>query len=94
MNNPYIRRNGKASAAASKDSTKKETSTRPPLPPQELQELLSKLRPFQREAYEFATQGIVSTRLGSSDNFRYDPDLLGKGRIGIFDEMGLGQVKL
>ena len=70
----------------------------------ELHQLLKKLRPFQMEAYEFATQGVVSPRMkqqnqnqrqqessSSSSPFEYDPDLLGKGRILLADEMGLGK---
>jgi SWI/SNF-related matrix-associated actin-dependent regulator 1 of chromatin subfamily A len=67
-----------------------------------LSRLLGQLRPFQREAYEFATQGTISTRQSSSDNDNdndkkdnssHNPDLnlLGKGRILLADEMGLGK---
>lgn len=66
--------------------------------PAELKQLLPKLRPFQREAYEFATQGKVSPRLSgpqqkgqNEGRFDYDPERLGKGRILLCDEMGLGK---
>ena len=81
----YAKRTGGTSVARAEIH-----SQSPPSP--ELSNLLSKLRPFQREAYEFATQGKVSPRLRQSvgASFRYDPDLLGKGRILLADEMGLG----
>lgn len=69
---------------------------------EEEKSLLPKLRPFQKEAYLFTTQGKVSKRLRqpsqSNDNnddssFSYDPSLLGKGRILLADEMGLGVSK-
>jgi hypothetical protein len=47
-------------------------------------DLLLKLRPFQREAYDFATQGKITPRQwndSKQDDFHYDPALLGKGRI-------------
>lgn len=47
-------------------------------------DLLLKLRPFQREAYEFATKGKSTPRQfddGKKDDFQYDAALLGKGRI-------------
>lgn len=47
-------------------------------------DLLLKLRPFQLEAYEFATQGKITPRQfndGKRDDLQYDPALLGKGRI-------------
>jgi hypothetical protein len=47
-------------------------------------DLLLKLRPFQREAYEFATQGKITPRQcndGKPDDLQYDSALLGKGRI-------------
>ena len=68
-------------------------------PSEEVKSLLPKLRPFQKEAYLFATQGKVSERLqqpstSSSKNddcsFEYDPSLIGKGRLLLADEMGLG----
>jgi hypothetical protein len=66
----------------------------------ELTRLLKQLRPFQREAYDFATKGIVSTRQFSSTTMLnktrrapvvYDPKLKGNGRVFITDEMGLGK---
>jgi hypothetical protein len=70
---------------------------------EELKTLLPKLRPFQKEAFLFATQGTVSKRLrqtsssnskGDDPEFTCDPSLLGKGRILLGDEMGLGSVYL
>ena len=52
--------------------------------------ILKKLRPFQREAYDFCCKGIVSERLASG-NFEYDAQYLGQGRILLADEMGLGK---
>jgi SWI/SNF-related matrix-associated actin-dependent regulator 1 of chromatin subfamily A len=65
-----------------------------------LSHLLKQLRPFQREAYDFCTMGIVSNRQVSSADSEnnsgstpivYQRDLLGKGRILLADEMGLGK---
>jgi len=60
-----------------------------------LQRILKKLRPFQREAYDFATNGKIYTRQCNAkdsdhktSSFEYDPSLLGKGRILLCDEMG------
>jgi hypothetical protein len=56
-------------------------------------DLLLKLRPFQREAYEFATQGKTTPRQWNDetkqDDFQYDPALLGKGRILLAGEQEL-----
>jgi hypothetical protein len=64
-----------------------------------LEPLLAKLRPFQREAYEFATKGTSFNRQWAEeqleeDAFEYDEQYLGKGRILLADEMGLGKVSL
>lgn len=70
-----------------------------------LQQILKQLRPFQREAYDFCTQGILPkrncTNFQDKENSRnhnpvksmiqYNPELLGKGRILLADEMGLGK---
>lgn len=65
-----------------------------------LSHLLKQLRPFQREAYDFCTKGIIARRqVAAADNENkscndpivYDNDLLGKGRILLADEMGLGK---
>jgi hypothetical protein len=65
-----------------------------------LQGILKKLRPFQREAYDFATLGKISNRQwSSSDNkdnpptkneFYYDTELLGKGRILLAGKLQFG----
>jgi SNF2 family DNA or RNA helicase len=88
------------------DKTRKSTASMKPqqngkTTSPELERLLKMLRPFQREAYEFATKGIVSTRQFSSGannkqrktNFPviYDPKLMGNGRLLLADEMGLGK---
>ena len=61
--------------------------------------ILPKLRPFQREAFEFAVNGkLYDRQLIENDHGRgrgkgkvtMDPSLLGKGRILLADEMGLG----
>lgn len=63
-------------------------------------QVLPKLRPFQREALEFAVNGKrydrqVSPSTAASNtktpNAQFDPSLLGKGRILLADEMGLGK---
>ncbi|CAB9499376.1 annealing helicase and endonuclease ZRANB3 [Seminavis robusta] len=87
--NPY--RKGNTAVAAAPKRTASSDNNKKTLISTELQGLLSKLRPFQREAYEFATLGKVSSRLQPSSDFRHDPDLLGKGRILLADEMGLGK---
>jgi SWI/SNF-related matrix-associated actin-dependent regulator 1 of chromatin subfamily A len=69
-----------------------------------LDDLLAKLRPFQREAFDFATQGKIHRRQSphgtnatarsttpSVSSVSPDPSLLGKGRILLADEMGLGK---
>lgn len=67
-----------------------------------LQCILGKLRPFQREAFDFAVHGKSYPRQFANDNEndkkRYDetsvaidPTLIGKGRILLADEMGLGK---
>ncbi|KAG7353456.1 helicase [Nitzschia inconspicua] len=68
-----------------------------------LERLLKQLRPFQREAYDFATKGIVNTRQdessGSASDIKrktnspvvYDPKLMGQGRLLLADEPGLGK---
>lgn len=65
-----------------------------------LSSLLKRLRPFQREAYDFCTKGIISSRqFHTPANKRnekkeplvYRPEYLGKGRILLADEMGLGK---
>jgi SWI/SNF-related matrix-associated actin-dependent regulator 1 of chromatin subfamily A len=64
----------------------------------DLECILSKLRPFQREAFDFATAGKTSNRQWNDDTphkqknaVQLDPNLLGKGRILLADEMGLGK---
>jgi hypothetical protein len=69
------------------------------------EDIMSMLRPFQREAVDFATQGKLYQRQFSNNddsnksadtkenNISYDPNLLGKGRILLADEMGLGKVR-
>lgn len=63
----------------------------------DLQCILKKLRPFQREAFDFATRGASFRRQWSAseqnDNKKpkLDPHLIGKGRILLADEMGLGK---
>jgi hypothetical protein len=69
------------------------------------EDIMSMLRPFQREAVDFATQGKLHQRQFSNNddsnksavtkdnNISYDPNLLGKGRILLADEMGLGKVR-
>ena len=68
-----------------------------------LQNILQKLRPFQREAVDFATKGTMYNRQWDDDtvdtcyttqqkyeslnSFSYDQTLLGKGRILLADEM-------
>ena len=74
--------------------------------PSLLQQVIPKLRPFQREALEFATQGKVYERQCAGDEPKdrqalsssairtsttLDQSLLGKGRILLADEMGLGK---
>ena len=59
-------------------------------------EVVPQLRPFQREAVEFATQGKLYARQWthenvSSNSHRIDAKLLGKGRILLADEMGCGK---
>ena len=63
-----------------------------------LSRLLKQLRPFQREAYEYATQGIVSSRQFNTGNSINDGsatnDTVGDtfpGRCLLADEMGLGK---
>jgi SNF2 family DNA or RNA helicase len=62
-----------------------------------LERILEKLRPFQREAFEFATKGTTYSRQWASDDARkpqtepLDQNLIGKGRILLADEMGLGK---
>lgn len=70
-----------------------------------LEHILKQLRPFQREAYDFSTRGILPKRRCSQDANEStpkaeakpnvpnhnDPELLGKGRILLADEMGLGK---
>ena len=64
--------------------------------PSLLEQVLPKLRPFQREAFEFATRGEKYERQFSSEEAAAsvdfgdvtDPSLLGKGRILLADEMG------
>ena len=58
-----------------------------------LEPLLEKLRPFQREAYDFCVTGKASSRQyadssASAPEGEYDPQYLGKGRILLADEMG------
>jgi hypothetical protein len=58
-----------------------------------LEPLLAKLRPFQREAYDFCVTGKASSRQyadssASAPEGEYDPQYLGKGRILLADEMG------
>ena len=63
-------------------------------PPDDLSCILKKLRPFQREAFDFATKGTTYSRQWadeSKDNKLLDTSLLGKGRILLCDEMGLGK---
>lgn len=66
----------------------------------ELESLLSKLRPFQRAAFDFAVHGVAITG-GDGDRRRYkQPSHLmenngsiagsGTGRLLLGDEMGLG----
>lgn len=73
--------------------------------PSLLDQVLPKLRPFQREALEFATEGKLYKRqcadedttsstgasLSSAACTTTDESLLGKGRILLADEMGLGK---
>lgn len=70
-----------------------------------LEHILEKLRPFQREAFDFATKGTTYSRQWASDDDDddadydsqkpqtkpLDQDLIGKGRILLADEMGLGK---
>ena len=76
------------------------TTTSRDNPPTLESSILPKLRPFQREAFEFAVRGKIYDRQlndDSAQNQQYgtagasrDPSLLGKGRILLADEMGLG----
>ena len=55
----------------------------------DLQCILEKLRPFQREAFDFATTGMSYRRQWQNDKRpKLDPNLVGKGRILLADEMG------
>ena len=62
-----------------------------------LDHVLEKLRPFQRETFDFATKGTTYSRQWASDDAQkpqtkpLDQDLIGKGRILLADEMGLGK---
>lgn len=56
--------------------------------------ILSKLRPFQREAVDFATKGTKYERQFRSKLTKDTPlesELIGKGRILLADEMGTGK---
>jgi hypothetical protein len=64
-------------------------------------QILPKLRPFQREAFDFATKGTLYARQlanhpteqrNNNAVLSFDRSLLGKGRILLADEMGLGYV--
>jgi hypothetical protein len=81
-----IKRNGGTAVARNDNESQAPPSTAL------VSNLLSKLRPFQREAYEFATQGKISPRMRQSSDasLHYDPELMGTGRILLADEMGLG----
>lgn len=89
MNNPYRKKAAsEPKAASASDKNKTKTKIDP------LDGILEKLRPFQREAFEFATKGKAFQRQwadSSSDTFEYDPNLLGQGKILLADEMGLGK---
>ena len=92
MANPCDRATKKAKHHGIANSGKKPEASPSPASSEELTQLLSKLRPFQKEAFDFAIKGKVSQRMKEqTPNFDYDPDLLGKGRILIGDEMGLGK---
>jgi hypothetical protein len=55
----------------------------------DLECILEKLRPFQREAFDFATTGKSYRRQWQNDDRpNLDPNLVGKGRILLADEMG------
>jgi SNF2 family DNA or RNA helicase len=67
-----------------------------------LEHILEKLRPFQREAFDFATKGTTYRRQWESDDVSRtgkhqtesvdeNSNLIGKGRILLADEMGLGK---
>ena len=101
MSNPYARPPKKPKKKHDTTTTTITPTASTSAASEELTQLLSKLRPFQKEAFDFATQGIVSQRMmmmkdqnpqqQQPTNFHYDPDLLGKGRVLIGDEMGLGK---
>ena len=67
-----------------------------PLPCTHLDTLLSKLRPFQRSAFDFAVQppSLDECASGTSSDMRVIPTAVagaGTGRILLGDEMGLGK---